>query len=164
MVIPCARCVCLGKSCIKSEGSSQCAECIKAGGRKCIESEPLFSESEWRRLVQAQQRISEEREATLAKLLRLDKQERLLRKRAGDFIARDFKEIEDLERLEEDEQRQKELESKAQDQHASGSYPSLSEDPLLPSLSDSQVNEILNFSFALPGVGIPESSRDSSGS
>jgi hypothetical protein len=103
MVFPCTRCARLHKTCIKSEGSDRCSECIKTPGTKCVDSETTFSDKEWRRLVAAQSKIEEERRATLAKLLRLESQNNLLRRRAGDFIARDIKEIEELEKLEEDE-------------------------------------------------------------
>jgi hypothetical protein len=61
---------------------------------------PTFTDAEWRRLVKSQNQIEEEEEAILAKLLRLRKQKRLLQKRAGDFIARDYKEVAELEELE----------------------------------------------------------------
>jgi hypothetical protein len=63
-------------------------------------SKPTYSDAEWRRLMKARQALREEEEAALAKLLRLKKQSRLLETRAGDFIARDYKEIAELEELE----------------------------------------------------------------
>lgn len=57
--------------------------------------------------MRSQNSLEEEEEAILlqqqtmlAKLARLRKQKRLLQKRAGDFIARDYKEIAELEDLE----------------------------------------------------------------
>jgi predicted transcriptional regulator len=87
--------------------------------------EPTFSDSEWRRLVEAQNKIRlkgrEEREKLSrlmqqiaeanARMDRLKKQDDLLRKRAGDFIVREIKEIEELEKLEE-ERKQKKIEEK----------------------------------------------------
>jgi hypothetical protein len=70
-------------------------------------SRPTYSDAEWRKLVKIQAEIAEQRRAALkasqeamARLARLDQYEALLRDRAGDFIARDYKEIAELEELE----------------------------------------------------------------
>jgi hypothetical protein len=73
-----------------------------------VESKPSFTNAEWRRLVQAQDSIKEEEERLLTKLMHLQKQERLLRHRANEFLAHDFKEVKELERLEEQERFEKE--------------------------------------------------------
>jgi hypothetical protein len=74
----------------------------------------MLSEKAWSRLIQAQNKIESQeeeilikQEETLAKLLCLQKQKKLLRKHAGEFLQKDLKEIEDLERLEEEEDRKK---------------------------------------------------------
>ncbi|KAJ5495611.1 hypothetical protein N7539_000727 [Penicillium diatomitis] len=54
-------------------------------------SNPSFTDAEWRRL-----------------LARLRKQKRLLQKRAGDFITRDYKEVAELEELERREAKESE--------------------------------------------------------
>lgn len=107
MVFPCTHCVRLHKKCVKSDNSVQCSECVRADGRKCVELKPSYTEAEWNRLIQAQEKLREEEEIAMAKILRLRKQQRLLQKRAGDFIVRDIKEIEELEKLEEQEQRER---------------------------------------------------------
>jgi hypothetical protein len=53
MVSPCVRYAHLGKKCVKSEGSNHCSECVKEGHTHCVESKPSFTNTEWRRLVQA---------------------------------------------------------------------------------------------------------------
>jgi hypothetical protein len=73
-----------------------------------MESKPSFMDAEWRRLVQAQDSIKEEEEKLLAKLMHLQKQERLLRHHVNKFLAHDFKEVKELERLEEQERFEKE--------------------------------------------------------
>jgi hypothetical protein len=108
MVSPCVRYARLGKKCVKSEGSDRCSKCVKEGRTHCVESKPSFTDAEWRRLVQAQDSIKKEEEKLLAKLIHLQKQERLLRHRANEFLAHDFKEVEELERLEEQERFEKE--------------------------------------------------------
>jgi hypothetical protein len=73
MVSPCVRCAHLGKKCVKSKGSDRCSECVKEGRTHCVESKPSFTDTEWRRLVQAQDSIKEEEEKLLAKLIHLRK-------------------------------------------------------------------------------------------
>ena len=123
MTFPCTRCARLGKSCVKSEGSNRCSECVKASNCRCEESEASFSDAEWRRLVRAQQKLEDEEERAneematiLARLNRYKKQKKLLHRRAGDFIARDIKEIEELEKLEEQERKEREEQEKFQEQ------------------------------------------------
>jgi muconolactone delta-isomerase len=59
------------------------------------------SESAWKRLNDAQERLQEEEEQAMAKILRLRKQQKLLKKRAGEFLQKDIKDISELEKLEE---------------------------------------------------------------
>lgn len=103
LAIPCLRCSQQDKKCIKSEISSRCSECIRVGRCKCVEM--ASSDLAWKKLLEAQRKIDADEEATLAKLLRLKKQRKLLQKRAGQFIQTDIKDVEELERLEEEEER-----------------------------------------------------------
>ncbi|KAJ5543042.1 hypothetical protein N7461_009045 [Penicillium sp. DV-2018c] len=105
---PCVRCVRLHKVCFKLDNSGRWSECVRAGNSKCAMSKPTYSNSEWRRLVKMQQQIAEERRAALAKVMRLERQEALLKSRAGDFIARDYKDIAELEELERREAEERE--------------------------------------------------------
>ncbi|KAJ6117948.1 hypothetical protein N7523_005699 [Penicillium sp. IBT 18751x] len=82
-------------------------------------SKPIYSDAEWRRLVQAQKALQEEEEVALAKLLRLKKQMRLLKSRAHDFIARGYQEIAELEELDRlDEERVAAVAAKQKDREA----------------------------------------------
>ena len=100
-VIPCNNCVRLYKICIKSELSARYSECVRGGGKvKCTMSRPTYTDADWRKLVKMQQDIASQRKKALAQVMRLEQQEALLRERAGDFIARDYKEIAELEELE----------------------------------------------------------------
>jgi peptidoglycan hydrolase CwlO-like protein len=72
------------------------------------------SDLAWKKLVAAQDKIRLQRQEARARLLeaaarldRLEKQDDLLRKRAGQFIQTDIKDVEELERLEEEEEKQK---------------------------------------------------------
>ena len=57
----------------------------------------------WKKLLKAQNSLDKQEEATLAKLLCLWKQQNLLKKWAGKFLQTDIKDVEELERLEEEE-------------------------------------------------------------
>ncbi|KAJ5379360.1 hypothetical protein N7509_012479 [Penicillium cosmopolitanum] len=95
-LIPCLRCVAQNKTCIRSDRSYRCAGCNRAGGTvKCEMPKESFTDAEWRRLLSSQTSLEDEEEKIL-----LAQQEILLKKRAGDFIARDYKEIAELEELE----------------------------------------------------------------
>jgi hypothetical protein len=63
----------------------------------------LLSDLAWKKLLKAQNLLDKQEEATLTKLLRLWKQQNLLKKWAGKFLQTDIKDIEELERLEEEE-------------------------------------------------------------
>ncbi|KAJ5726503.1 uncharacterized protein N7483_007860 [Penicillium malachiteum] len=83
-IVPYDRCVRLHKTCVRGGGKVKCV----------MSSTPSYSEAEWRKLVKMQADIAEQRRAALeasqeamARLMRLDRHEALLRERAGDFIA-----------------------------------------------------------------------------
>ena len=87
---PCSLCSRRGLKCVVSDHSSRCAECVKSG-RSC--DVKMFSPVAIQRLLQDDARLEEEEEAALAKLLRVRKQRRLLRTRAGRMIARNSAEL-----------------------------------------------------------------------
>ncbi|KAJ5721156.1 uncharacterized protein N7483_009090 [Penicillium malachiteum] len=99
--LPCVRCTRLRHACIRSDRSKSCSCCVRAGrGIKCEMPERTFTDSEWRRLVRAQDEVAEKCREALAAVMRLDRQEALLKKYAGDFIARKYDEVAQLEELE----------------------------------------------------------------
>jgi hypothetical protein len=78
-LIPYDRCVRLDRTCFRLSSSVRCSGCVSASGRvKCTIPESTFSDAEWRRLVKFQNKLEEEEEEALTKLLRLRKQKRLL--------------------------------------------------------------------------------------
>ena len=105
LLFPCHKCALSGKSCIKLEISKRCSECVRSGCGRCVEM--ASSDLVWKKLLAAQKKIKEDEEATLAKLLYLKKQRKLLQKRAGQFIQTDIKDIEELERLEKKKKKKK---------------------------------------------------------
>ena len=99
--------------------------------------------------MDAQNKIEEDEERLLQKLLRLRKQKRLLHQRAGDFIARDYKEMKELEALEkqEEEERarlQKEEEARQRLIELLGLPPSSDEDLLAAALSHPAASSSVN--------------------
>lgn len=154
MVFSCTRCARLGKTCVKSDDSDRCSECVKENGRsRCVESKPSYSDAEWRRLTRAQHSIRDEEEALLAKLLRLRKQERLLRERANEFISHEFQEISELEELEEKEcktrEEQEALQQREETAVEAQQLAAVSDDPSLTQVLDSSSFwENLDFSAA----------------
>jgi hypothetical protein len=100
-MLPCSFCKRNDKKCIVSgEGSTRCSECAQ-GGKKCdVEGLPV---NDWESLEREEQRIEHEREATLAKLLRLDKQQRFLKRQGREMLKRGLKSLDELDAAEEKE-------------------------------------------------------------
>ena len=94
----CTYCEKHSRRCILSkENSIRCSECIRRG-QKCDISGP--SAGDMMSIIREQERLDQEREATLSKLLRLDKQQRFLRNRASEMIRRGLKTMDELEEVE----------------------------------------------------------------
>jgi hypothetical protein len=101
LLFPCKHCAHLNKQCIKSIISKYYSECTHFN---CYYYTKIsLSNLSWKKLLEAQNLLDKQEEATLAKLLHLQKQQNLLKKQAGKFLQTDIKDIEELERLEEEE-------------------------------------------------------------
>jgi hypothetical protein len=135
-----------------------------------------FSEKDWKKLVAAQNKLKEEEEEAMMKILRLRKQQKLLQKRAGDFIARDIKEIEELEKLEEDEAKERkrleEEERKASEERAKQAADREQQELIASMLNSGGASDLAVddsswlAAFSSPNqsyLDIPESYRGSSG-
>jgi hypothetical protein len=162
LLFPCVRCDRLNKTCIKSEISKRCNECVRSGRCRCCFPE-MSSDFAWKKLVAAQRQLDEEEEAALAKILRLRKQRRLLQKRAGEFLQKDIKDVEELERLDEQEQKlrdeQDRLAKEREDAVKAAQLAATSE-------SDATLTQLMNDPslwpiFDLPGDGIAQPSGGS---
>jgi hypothetical protein len=104
LLFPCEHYARLNKQCIKLIISKCCSECTRFNHCRCTKIS--LSDLAWKKLLKAQNLLDEQEEATLAKLLRLRKQRNLLKKQAGEFLQIDIKDVEGLERLEEEENHQ----------------------------------------------------------
>ena len=112
-MLPCSFCERNDKKCIASgEGSTRCSECARSGKKCDVEGIPV---DDWESLEREEQRIEYEREATLAKLLRLDKQQRFLKRRGREMLKRGLKSLDELDAVEEKERN----EAKAEAAHSS---------------------------------------------
>ena len=106
---PCSRCEQRGFTCLVAKDSSRCSRCINAGGSvKCDVHGP--SEESWRSLERAEKKLDDEWIATQerllalqSKLLRLDKQRQMFRKRAAEMLRRGLKSLDELDAAEEAE-------------------------------------------------------------
>ncbi|KAI1932369.1 hypothetical protein LOZ66_006878 [Ophidiomyces ophidiicola] len=118
--LPCDCCARLNFACIRLSNSSKCRGCVKAGNCACVEmSKP--SAKNWNRLLDAHDKIEKEEESVesefaclqqhvldenkhlSAKAAWLQKQKKLLQKRAREFLSKDIQTVEELEHLEEEE-------------------------------------------------------------
>lgn len=101
---PCSFCERNDKKCIVvGEGSTRCSECARSGKKCDVEGIPV---DDWESLEREEQRIENEREVTLARLLRLDKQQQFLKRRGREMLKRGLKTLDELD-AEEERERQK---------------------------------------------------------
>jgi hypothetical protein len=108
---PCSYCERNERKCIVSgENSNRCSECVRRG-EKCDVEGP--SSSDLLSIIREQERLSRERKETLAKLIRLDRQQEFLSKRAGLMVRRGLKTMDELDEVEEKEKQEKENERAA---------------------------------------------------
>ncbi|KAI1966719.1 hypothetical protein LOZ58_000207 [Ophidiomyces ophidiicola] len=148
------------KECIHSEKSIKCSECCRLGCRCITNSTP--SDRDWQSLQAARDKLELEEtkafeavQAASAKLLRLQKQKRFLRDRAGKFLESGLRSLEELERLEEEEKKRVAEQTEVQNRFAS-----LNDFPPAGSLSNfpnSFINSVLH-----EGV-VDDTSQQSSG-
>jgi len=97
---PCSRCERLSLCCIVATDTSRCGECV-GSKQKCDVAGPSLSD--WKSLEREERRLDDERRETLAKLLRLDLQQRSLRTRGREMLRRGLKSLDELDAAEEAE-------------------------------------------------------------
>jgi len=99
---PCQYCERNQRKCIKAEESSaRCNECVRRGSR-CDTAGPSLSD--WESLDRQQERLDQEEEEAMAKILRLRKQKALLRKRGKEMLRRGLKTLDEFDELEREKQ------------------------------------------------------------
>ena len=113
---PCSLCEKTNRTCLVSEGSSRCSECVRRGQKCDVEGIPA---GDWLSLEREEERLNtEEAKATAtmietsARLARLQKQKKLLRSRARDMLRRGLKTLDELDAAEEAERLERERASR----------------------------------------------------
>ena len=129
---PCTECIASGITCLASRVSPKCAECV----RRAVSCDLVVSDEDWEKLDNERARIRGELEKCRARIAqdllevsRLEELQEKIKKKAGEMVAR---EIHNIEELELDEL-----------------LSSNSLEPFDPELASSG---ILNFSFETPGA------------
>lgn len=97
----CSNCVRRNVTCFSSpRDSKKCAECV----RRKLKCDCMGPEHpDWIKLEREEERLDREEEETLAKLLRLRKQKRLIRTRGKEMLRRGLKTLDELDAAEEAE-------------------------------------------------------------
>ena len=98
----CSNCARRNRTCFSSPSDSRkCAECVRRK-LKCDQSGP--SHNDWIKLEREEERLDQEEEETLAKLLRIRKQKKYLRSRGKEMLRRGLQTLDELDAVEEQEQ------------------------------------------------------------
>jgi hypothetical protein len=96
----CSACSKHGRACVVlPRDSGRCAECVWRGF-SCDAVARGVTESDWSALEKEEQRIRSEKKETLAKLLRLERQEEFLRERGMKMLRRGLKTLDELDEAE----------------------------------------------------------------
>jgi hypothetical protein len=111
-MLQCSFCEKNGKTCIVSSANSRrCSECIRVG-KKCDVDGP--SVGDWKSLEDAETRLDAETEKAeaamtevMARLTRLRKQRKFLKRRGAEMLRRGLKSMDELEEVEEKERKEK---------------------------------------------------------
>ncbi|KAF7863805.1 hypothetical protein EAF04_006770 [Stromatinia cepivora] len=115
---PCELCLNSDRRClVDSSESKRCAECIRNKKGRCNPGPEIMTSYE--SLDRQQERLRQEEEEAMAKILRLRKQQAFLRKREKEMIRRDVRTLEELDALEEKERLEKERVEKGKEISAS---------------------------------------------
>jgi hypothetical protein len=151
---PCSYCERNERKCIVSEeDSSKCSECVRRGERCDVEGP---SSGDLESVLREEQRLDAEEEATTAKLLRLQRQRKFLRKRAREMLRRGLKTMDELDEAEEKERQEKEN-SERVGREAAATAPAELSDPF--ALDPSLVLDQAFWAEMGFGDGIPPTSQ-----
>ncbi|KAM0123300.1 hypothetical protein ACHAP3_011241 [Botrytis cinerea] len=147
----CSLCERTGRKCIVSPSdSSRCSECIRSS-KKCDVQGP--SESDWESLSRQKERLDQEEEEAMAKILRLRKQKRFLLKRESEMLRRGLRTLDELVEAEEKERLEKEKIEKERVEEETANVDAAPTpidsssfdffDPSLPELSEADLEALL---------------------
>jgi hypothetical protein len=104
IMVSCSNCVRRNQTCISSPDSQRCAACVRRGA-KCDQNGPSLSD--WKAVDKEEERLEREEEETaqriaegVAKLARLRRQKKFLKRRAGEMLRRGLKSLDELDAAE----------------------------------------------------------------
>jgi hypothetical protein len=152
MPVKCSRCSSKNLECRVLPGAERCGECIKSVGRDSCD---VFgaSAASWTAVQREEARLEAEEEEAMAKILRLRKQQRKLKEKAGKMLQHDLHTIDALEEFEEKERLEKERAEQAE--QASQASTSVAVDLSsfeLPPMSDSEMAAWLEAEGSFGGI------------
>ncbi|TVY12480.1 hypothetical protein LARI1_G009638, partial [Lachnellula arida] len=110
------RCVALPED---GKNSDRCAECARNGKSCDVRARNRMpSLSDWASIDRQRQRIRDERDEAMAKILRLSRQEKVLEEREKKMIRAGLNSLDELDALEESERKEKEEEESKEKEQA----------------------------------------------
>ncbi|KAM0133037.1 hypothetical protein ACHAO1_006398 [Botrytis cinerea] len=147
MSYKCSRCLKKNLECRVLPNAARCGECIKSvGSGRC----DVYGHSvgDWFRVNSEEDCLRCEEEEAMAKILRLRRQQRVLREKAGKMLQHDLHTIEALEEFEAEEQRLESERIEREKEQASNSFvvagdESFTFDSSLSLLSDAEIEALL---------------------
>ena len=102
----CTFCTENGRTCIMTSTTSRCSECVRTGRSKC-DGKPEFL-SGWDALAKQEEKLEQEEEEAMAKILRVRKQKKFIQRRRNDMMARGLRSLEELDAAEEKDKKDEE--------------------------------------------------------
>lgn len=110
--IPRSFCVEQGRRCVMDEEkSSRCAECVRSkrscDGKSDAWTRNVPRESGWETIAEQKERLKEQEDEALAKVLCLRKQRKLLLRREAEMVKRGLRFLDELDEAEEKERRER---------------------------------------------------------
>jgi hypothetical protein len=132
---PCSNCVRHNCTCVSSNDSDRCTECV-CRGIKCDQGG--FDLSGFNTIQREEERLEHEEEEAITKILCLRKQRRSLKTRARELLRRGFKSLDELDEVE-----AKEKEEKEAQERAAVSSVALADPSWLEPFSEEQLNQLL---------------------
>lgn len=112
-MIPCSRCRKQNRKCVvDKESSARCAECVRSKCSCDVKSDSwetnVPSVGDWESIAKQKERLEEQEEEAMAKILRLRKQRKLLLRREAEMAKRGLQFLDELDAVEEKERKEKE--------------------------------------------------------
>jgi len=121
-MIPCSTCRRRNRKCVVApDRSDRCSECIRAKVPCNVKAsladmweDEVPSMTDWESIEKQEEKLREQEEEAMSKILRLRKQQRLLCQRRDEMAKRGLKFLDELDAAEEKERKEKELAQAAQ--------------------------------------------------